>query len=267
MDRVNRGANIQEHYPQEPTGPGENEENQRSDQNVLYTESTARMSTCGQNSLSSQDRSEVTYAGGIKDNRTTTNNHYCMKDNNDDTPTPEVADVYFVSDTTHAENSAIYPTWGENEDDADAIGNSEEETQVKQAGSTVTMNFNSNRNSNKSQPDTTGDEGNNKTTCGQLNIFNNGNIKPYAVSHIDEVAKSNSTVSDDGDFEPYAVTNMIDNETYFSGTTDVRQQASDTTEHVHKLRNPPNAKDFHPNPMYRSNSQQASQHNGKMAVL
>ncbi|KAI8495208.1 hypothetical protein Bbelb_271940 [Branchiostoma belcheri] len=267
MNRVNRRANIPEQYPQEPTSPRENEENQPSDQNVLYTESTARMSTCGQNCLSSQDRSEVTYAGGIKAKSTTRNNHYYMEDNNHDTPTPEVADVYFVSDTTHAENSAIYPAWGGNEDDGDAIGNSEEETQVKQAGSTVTMNFNSSRKSNKSQPDTTGDDGNNKTICRQGNISNNGNIKPYAVSHIDEVAISESTVTDDGDFEPYAVTNMIDNETYFSGTTDVRQQDSDTTGHVHKLRNPPNAKDFHPNPMYRSNSQQASQHNGKMAVL
>ncbi|KAI8484817.1 hypothetical protein Bbelb_374140 [Branchiostoma belcheri] len=261
MDRVNRGEIIPKQYPQEPTGPGENEENVRSDQNVLYTESTARMSTCGQNSPSSQvqDMSEVTYAGGIKDNRTTTNEHYCMADNNDDTPTPEVADVYFVSDTTHAENSVIYPVRGENEDDGDAIGNSKEETQVKQAGSAVTMNFNSSRKSNKSQPDTTGDYGNNKTTYRQGNIFNDGDIEPYAVSDIEEVAKSDSSVTDDGDFEPYAVTNMIDNETYLSGTTDVRQQPPDTSEHVHKLRNPPNAKKIHPNPMYSSNSQQACQ--------
>ncbi|KAI8497909.1 hypothetical protein Bbelb_245610 [Branchiostoma belcheri] len=76
-------------------------------------------------------------------------------------------------------------------------------------------------------------------------------------------ANTDSKATDDGDMEPYAVTNMWENETYFRATTNVRQQASDdsrpdTTEHVKKLCNPPNARGLLPNPIYIPNPQQAN---------
>ncbi|KAI8497863.1 hypothetical protein Bbelb_245150 [Branchiostoma belcheri] len=284
-------------HPEEPTSLGKN------DQNVLYTESTTaeptRMSTCGQNSPSSQgqdrlaatyyvagneiehastnehyymapssqgqDRLEATYVAGNEVEHTTTNEHYYMADDNN-IPTPEVADVYSVSDPIHAENSAMYTASGENADDGDAIGNSEEETRVKQADSTGTMNFNSNRKANKSQPDTTVHA--HKLCNPQINpadlhqnpmyssnpklhgkmamqeditVNDECDMEPYAVTDMSDhetyssrttnvrqqAPKADSIVTDDGDMEPYAVTNMCDNETYFSGTTSVHQQASD----------------------------------------
>ncbi|XP_019614196.1 PREDICTED: uncharacterized protein LOC109462143 [Branchiostoma belcheri] len=154
-------------HPEEPTSLGKNEQdNLPSDQNVLYIESTTaeptRKSTCGQNSPSSQGqdscRLEATYVAGNEVEHATTNEHYYMSDNND-IPTPGVADVYSVSDPIHAENSAMYTASGENDEDGNSTGNIEKEQQntenAKQADSTVTMNFNSNRKANKSQPDTT----------------------------------------------------------------------------------------------------------------
>ncbi|KAI8486997.1 hypothetical protein Bbelb_352570, partial [Branchiostoma belcheri] len=66
-------------------------------------------------------------------------------------------------------------------------------------------------------------------------------MEPYAVTNMSDheaylntttnvrtqAPKSDSIVTDDGDMEPYAVTNMCDHETYFSGTTSVHQQALD----------------------------------------
>ncbi|KAI8491883.1 hypothetical protein Bbelb_302560 [Branchiostoma belcheri] len=97
-------------------------------------------------------------------------------------------------------------------------------------------------------------------------------MEPYAVTNMSDhqtylntttnvrqqAPKADSIVTDDGDMEPYAVT---DHEIYFSRTTNIRQQASDgsshdTTKNVHKPRNPPNAKELRQNPMYIPNNQQ-----------
>ncbi|KAI8503672.1 hypothetical protein Bbelb_186430 [Branchiostoma belcheri] len=127
---------------------------------------------------------------------------------------------------------------------------------------------------------------------GRSQETDNGDIEPYAVANMSDhmaylsrtintrqkasddsthdttvhklrnPANTDSKATDDGDIEPYAVTNMCENETYLSTTTNVHQQASDdsrsdTTEHVKKLRNPPKATRLLPNPMYTSNPQQA----------
>ncbi|KAI8514050.1 hypothetical protein Bbelb_083740 [Branchiostoma belcheri] len=135
-------------HPEEPTSSGQNENNLRSDQNLLYTENAAeptRMSTCGHDSPSSQGQDTMEVTGN-------------------------------------------------------ANGNNDEETQVMQAGSTVT---------------------------------------------------------DDGDIEPYAVGNMSDHENYLNKTKHVGQQTDGTTVPVHNLHNPPNETEFE-NPMYRADVQQAS---------
>ncbi|XP_019616147.1 PREDICTED: uncharacterized protein LOC109463740 [Branchiostoma belcheri] len=195
-------------HPEEPTSSGQNENNLRSDQNLLYTENAAeptRMSTCGHDSPSSQgqDTMEVTYVAGTEPTRTSqpgiTDRHYDTADNCD-IPDPAATDVYFVSDTIHAENSAVYTASGENEESGNANGNNDEETQVRQAGSTVT---------------------------------------------------------DDGDIEPYAVGNMSDHENYLNKTKHVGQQTDGTTVPAHNLHNPPNETEFE-NPMYRADVQQAS---------
>ncbi|KAI8497738.1 hypothetical protein Bbelb_243900 [Branchiostoma belcheri] len=265
---MNRGKNNPMPHAEEPTSPRQNEDNLHSDQNVLHTENAAeptRMSTCSQNSPSSQgqDRLEATYVAGNEVEHTSTNEDYLMADNND-IPTPEVADVYSVSDPIHAENSAMYTASGEGADDGDATGNSEEEMRVKQADSTVTMNFNSNRKANKSQPDTTVHA--HKLCNPQINpadlhqnpmyrsnpkhankrhgkpyavryieeepkpdstVTDDGDIKPYAVRYSDKEPKPDSKATDDGDMEPYAVANMSDHMAYLSATKKVRQQASD----------------------------------------
>ncbi|XP_019632075.1 PREDICTED: uncharacterized protein LOC109475754 [Branchiostoma belcheri] len=76
-----------------------------------------------------------------------------------------------------------------------------------------------------------------------------GDIKPYAVRYKDEEPKADSTVTDDGDgdIEPYAVCEQTSDDS-----------SHDPTDHVRKLRNPPNAKKLNPNPMYVPNLQQAS---------
>ncbi|KAI8490889.1 hypothetical protein Bbelb_313080 [Branchiostoma belcheri] len=267
---MNRGENNPMPHAEEPTSPGQNEDNLHSDQNVLHTENAAeptRMSTCDQNSPSSQGL----YVAGDESKRT--NEHYYMADNND-ISTPEVADVYSVSDAIHAENSAMYTASAENVDNGDTTGSSEEETRVKQAGSTVTMNFNSNRKANTSQPDTAvhvhrlcnpqinpadllqnpmyrsnhkhanklhgkpyATRYSDEEPKADSTVTDDGDIKPYAVRYSDEEPKADSTVTDDGDIEPYAVTNMIENEAYLETTTTVHQQASDdssrdTTEHT-----------------------------------
>ncbi|KAI8497716.1 hypothetical protein Bbelb_243680 [Branchiostoma belcheri] len=66
-------------HPEQPTSPGQNEDNLHSDQNVLHTESNTAeptgMSTCGQNSPSSQgqDRLEATYVAGNEVEHASTN--------------------------------------------------------------------------------------------------------------------------------------------------------------------------------------------------
>ncbi|KAI8486961.1 hypothetical protein Bbelb_352210 [Branchiostoma belcheri] len=269
-------------HPEKPTSLGKN------DQNVLYTESTTaeptRMSTCGQNSSSQgqdrleatyvagnevehastnehyyvatssqgQDRLEATYVAGNEVEHTTTNEDYYVADNKD-IPTPEVADVYSVSDPIHAENSAMYTASGENEEEGNTLGNIEKEQQ---------------NNENVMQADST--------------VNDECDMEPYAVTNMSDhegylntitnvrtqAPKSDSIVTDDGDMEPYAVTNMCDHETYFSGTTSVHQQAlddssQDTTKNPHKPRNPPNAKELRQNPMYIPNNQQANKLCGK----
>ncbi|KAI8484106.1 hypothetical protein Bbelb_382240 [Branchiostoma belcheri] len=67
--------------------------------------------------------------------------------------------------------------------------------------------------------------------------------------------QAHNTATGDGDMEPYAVANMFDHESYLRGSTNVRQQ---TTELLHKLRNPPHAKKLNMNPMYIPNFQQAN---------
>ncbi|KAI8503665.1 hypothetical protein Bbelb_186360 [Branchiostoma belcheri] len=257
--------------------------------------------------LSSQgeDMLGATYVAGNEVEHTTTNEHYHILADNNDIPTPAVAEVYSASDLIHAENSAMYTASRENEEDGYTTGNSAEERQVMQADSTVTMNFNSNRKANKSQPHTTQDKGYNETRHrpikpytfkiikkGRSQETDNGDIEPYAVANMSDhmaylsrtintrqkasddsthdttvhklrnPANTDSKATDDGDIEPYAVTNMCENETYLSTTTNVHQRASDdsrpdTTEHVKKLRNPPKATRLLPNPMYTSNPQQA----------
>ncbi|XP_019642074.1 PREDICTED: uncharacterized protein LOC109483486 [Branchiostoma belcheri] len=238
---------------------------------------------------------EAIYVAGNEVEHTSTNdNYYILADN--DIPTPEVADVYSVSDPIHAENSAMYTTSGENAENGTTTENSEDETQVKQA---VTMSFNSNRKANKSQPHTTQDKGYNETRHrhikpytfkiikkGKSKVTDNGDVEPYAVANMsDHMAclsrtnnmrqrasddsrhdtfvhklrnptKADSKATDDGDIEPYAVTNMWENETYLRATTNVCKKASDlddsrpdTTEHVKKLRNPPKATRLLPNPI------------------
>ncbi|KAI8497910.1 hypothetical protein Bbelb_245620 [Branchiostoma belcheri] len=190
---------------------------------------------------------EATYVAGNEVEQTTTNEDYYMAHNND-IPTPEVADVYSVSDPIHAENSAMYTASGENEKDDNTIGNIEKEQQNTQ---------------NVMQADIT--------------VNDECDMEPYAVTNISDhqtylntttnvrqqAPKADSIVTDDGDMEPYAVTDMSDHETYFSRTTNIRQQASDdsrpdTTKNVHKPRNPPNAKELRKNPMYIPNNQQAN---------
>ncbi|KAI8503658.1 hypothetical protein Bbelb_186290 [Branchiostoma belcheri] len=206
-----------------------------------------------------EDMLEATYVVGNEVEHTTTNEHYYMADNND-IPTPAVAEVYSASDLIHAENSAMYTASRENEEDGNTTGNSEEQ-QVMQAD----------RRSKETD---------------------NGDIEPYAVANMSDhmaylsrainmrqrasddsrhdtsihkicnPANADSKATDDGDIEPYAVTSMCENETYLSTTTNVHQRASDdsrpdTTEHVKKLRNPPKATRLLPNPMYTSNPQQA----------
>ncbi|KAI8501056.1 hypothetical protein Bbelb_211510 [Branchiostoma belcheri] len=249
-------------------------DNLHSDQNVLHTESTTaeptRISTCRQNSPSSQgqDRLEATYAASNEVKHASTNEHYYMASrspgqdrlnaqvehtstnehyytaDNNDISTPEVADVYSVSNAIHAENSAMYTASGENEEDGNTNGNSEEEQQntenVMQADSAVTAD---------------------------------GDMEPYAVTNIwdnetylsattnvyqQTSRNADSTVTDDGDMEPYAVTNMYENKNRISATTNVRRQApansrSDTTQHVNNLHNPPTK--LVPNPMYVPNQQ------------
>ncbi|XP_019614490.1 PREDICTED: uncharacterized protein LOC109462392 [Branchiostoma belcheri] len=90
---------------------------------------------------------------------------------------------------------------------------------------------------------------------------NEGNTD--TVGNTDDGPQVMQAVTDDGDMEPYAVANMSDHEAYLSATTNVRQQASDdsrpdTTQHVHRLRNTPSAKELHTNPMYGADIEQDS---------
>ncbi|KAI8493542.1 hypothetical protein Bbelb_289390 [Branchiostoma belcheri] len=311
-------------HPEEPTSPGQNEDHLHPDQNVLYTESTTadptRMSTCGQNSPSvqGQDMLEATYVAGNEVEHTSTNEDHYMTDINN-IPTPESTDVYSESNPIHAENSALYTASGENED-SNTTGNSEEETQVKQADSTVTdggditepyaaryKDEEPKADSNVTVTDdgditkpyavrykdeepkadsnvTVTDDGDitkpyavrykdeepkadsNVTVTDDGDITkpyavrykdeeptadstDDGDIKPYAVRYKDEEPKADSTVTDDGDgdIEPYAVCEQTSDDS-----------SHDPTEHVRKLRNPPNAKKLNPNPMYVPNLQQAS---------
>ncbi|KAI8486965.1 hypothetical protein Bbelb_352250 [Branchiostoma belcheri] len=252
MNQSYRGENEPMSFtiqPEEPTREGQNEDNLRYDQNVLCKESPTepiRLSACGQNapSVQGKEMQAATYVAGNEARRTSTNEHFYMADSND-MSNLGAAYEHFVSDTIRAENSIMYASSGEHNEDAGAIGNFEQETQVTQADSSLTMNSKSNMNANKSQPDTTGEKGDNKTRHEDLS---DRDIEPFTVENIDEEpkAQTESTVTDDGMIEPYAVTNMLDNETYQSTTTNVEQQASDnsshdTAKHKQKFENPPDA--------------------------
>ncbi|XP_078692571.1 uncharacterized protein LOC144922572 [Branchiostoma floridae x Branchiostoma belcheri] len=231
-------------HPEEPTSPGQNEDNLQGQDRLeaTYAASNEVKHASTNEHYYKASRSPGQDRLNAQVEHTSTNEHYYMADNND-ISTPEVADVYSVSDAIHAENSAMYTASGENEEDGNTNGNSEEEQQntenVMQADSTVTA---------------AGDE-------------------PYAVTHIwdnetylsattnvyqQTCRNAGSTVTDDGDMEPYAVTNMYENKNRISATTNVRQQApansrSDTTQHVNNLHNPPTK--LVPNPMYVPNQQ------------
>ncbi|XP_078699727.1 uncharacterized protein LOC144926641 [Branchiostoma floridae x Branchiostoma belcheri] len=323
-------------HPEEQTSPGQNE-----DQNVLHAESTTaeptRISTCGQNSPSSQgqdrleatyvasnevehtrtnehyyiapssqgqDRLEATYVAGNEVEHTSTNEHYYIADKNE-ISTRTVTDEYSVSDPIHAKNSAPV----EDVEDGNATENSEEEQEntenVMQEDSTVTADGDIepyavtnichqetyfNATTNVYQQTSRNADG---------EVTDNGDIEPYAVANISDhmaylsrtnmrqqasdnsrhdtsihklcnPANADGNATDDGDMEPYAVTNMYENENYLSATTNVPQQASansrsDTTQHVNKHHNPPTK--LVPNPMYVPNLQQVNKLCGKMTDI
>ncbi|CAH1249734.1 Hypp8673 [Branchiostoma lanceolatum] len=215
---------------------------------------------------------EDTYVAGNEPERTNstasppdiTNKHHHNAEN-DDNPIP-APDVYVVSDKINAEDSAMYTASEENEESNPKAGNIDEEEKVKQAaGSTATINLNSNSNAKKSQPDTT-----------------EGSVNNIETWHDDDFI-------DDVDIEPYAVADMCDHETYYGTAAstapqktglsgiggsnsdakeaqnahnkqminpmeaNVCQQASDDSTKdtgEHKLQNPSNPAELHPNLQY-----------------
>ncbi|KAI8490210.1 hypothetical protein Bbelb_319480 [Branchiostoma belcheri] len=100
-------------------------------------------------------------------------------------------------------------------DDGNAIGNIEEGPRVMQTDSTVTMNRSTKRNANKSLPGTTGDKVNSENRHEDFSI--EVDMEPHAVENIGKEPQLQQADGDaGGDFEPYAVTDMFDNETYLS---------------------------------------------------
>ncbi|KAI8512249.1 hypothetical protein Bbelb_088880 [Branchiostoma belcheri] len=142
--------------------------------------------------------------------------------------------------------------------DADAVGNIDEE--AMQADSTLTDDC-------ASQSGTTND---NIPIAGASDVCDE-NKDANAVGNVDsgtQAMQADSTLTADGDIEPYAVATTNDHKSYFSAAGNIRQQASDDsrrdpTAHVHKLRNPPTRNLTEPqNPMYGENLQQASDDTG-----
>ncbi|KAI8483420.1 hypothetical protein Bbelb_388830 [Branchiostoma belcheri] len=172
------------YHPEEPISPGQNEDNLHSysHQNALYTVGQEPKPT----SCTSQP----------------------------DIPTPEATHVYSLSDTTKAENSAMYAASGENEKDANAIESTGEEFEPKvmQADSAAAYNI---------------------------------DMEPYAVANMSDHENYliNTTTAC---FEPQGPhREQFTNPMY---EENIYHQASDDSSHdanalVHEVRNPPNAEE------------------------
>ncbi|KAI8500880.1 hypothetical protein Bbelb_216980 [Branchiostoma belcheri] len=185
------------YHPEEPISTEQNEDNLHSysHQNVLYTVGQEPKPT----SCTSQP----------------------------DIPTPEATHVYSVSDTTKAENSAMYAASGENEEDANAI-------------------------------ESTGEEFEPKVMQADSAVVDNSDMEPYAVANMSDHENylMNTTTACFGPqvhFEQF--TNPVYNENIFQQASD--DSSHDANVHVHEVRNPPNAEE-HQEPVNRPDPQQAS---------
>ncbi|KAI8496236.1 hypothetical protein Bbelb_260770 [Branchiostoma belcheri] len=152
----------------------------------------------------------------------------CRQTDNNGIPTPEDTHVYSVSDTTKAENSAMYTASGENEEDANAIENIEEEFEPKVM-----------------QEDST--------------VADDSDIAVATMSDHENYLMKTTTAC----FGPQGPHRKeFPNPIY---EENVSQQASDDTSHdanvhVHNLRNPTNAEELpeHRKPVNRPDHKQAS---------